>query len=77
MGLKKKKLKDFVHRYDRSTRLVTVSGTNTQRSKRTSVFQRNQGIRKHCEENAHSHTIMDLLPSWPSLVSGPPPLVSQ
>lgn len=39
-GIKKMKR---LHCY-RSERLLTVSGTNTQRSKRTSVFQRNQGL---------------------------------
>ena len=85
---KKKKKKDtfwaHVHWYDRSTRLVTVSGTYTHRAPEAQeVVCIPKGTKaKHCEENTHIHThTQNHGPSTLLVVTcwqaHPPPLVSQ
>ena len=76
-----KKKKDtfwaHVHWYDRSTRLVTVSGTYTHRAPEAQEVvcipkEPRQNIVRKTHTFARTHSIMDPLPSWWSRVGRPP-----
>ncbi|TMS16939.1 hypothetical protein E3U43_014232 [Larimichthys crocea] len=78
----KKKIWAHVHWYDRSTRLVTVSGTykHTTPEAQEAVCIPNEPRHTKTLRGKHplTRTVIDPLPFWSSRVSRPPPpLVSQ